>query len=324
MWLRCVELLLSLLGCCGVTASGKHPFIHVFPEELVATAPPENLFLCPMNVTDGVNLTSWPSEEVTINGTLCMDYDELMEFNGRGDFLKCLTEVINVTTHALDRLGVDATIIDGTLLGWQRHDKNHIPWDVDGDLLIMQSHCRKAFSTHATTHHKNMASLLQEYLPDDSRYRVAGIVFGVGSELDPNEWEGCDLSELRVIHYSDSVTCHVDIFQLVQSSDPDHPCEDCPGFNSSKIVTCRHQQHNACGLYENYFPTRWDHMDADGDVKVPNNVSEALKSEYGTSPLSLLNLQKIPGNYEFHSTMLVVGRAAISIEQFTTRKPVDK
>ncbi|EER02457.1 hypothetical protein Pmar_PMAR010328 [Perkinsus marinus ATCC 50983] len=256
----------------SVSVLSKHPYIQVFAEELVATAPSENLFLCPMNVTDGVNLTSWPSKEVIINGTLCMDYDELMELKGRGDFLKCLTEVINVTTHALDRLGVDATIIDGTLLGWQRHDENHIPWDVDGDLLIMQSHCRKAFSTHATIHHKNMASLLQEYLPDDSRYRVAGIFYGDGSELEADEWEGCDPREIRVVLRYGHVDCHADVFQMLQSNHTGgQECASCPGYDEGQVTVCR-ERDDSCALYDDFFPMRWDKLD-DDDVKVALRAS---------------------------------------------------
>ncbi|EER04866.1 hypothetical protein Pmar_PMAR024108, partial [Perkinsus marinus ATCC 50983] len=271
------------IGIFAVTIEAER-FIRVFPVKEVDHAPSENLFLCPMNVTDGVDLTSWPSKEVIINSTLCMDYDELMEFNNRGDFLKCLTEVINVATHALDRLGVDATIIDGTLLGWQRHDKNHIPWDVDGDLLIMQSHCRKAFSTHATTHHKNMASLLQEYLPDDSRYRVVAVKYGIGSELSPDEWEGCNTSEIRVTHNYHGVSCHADVFQMLQSSDPGSPCGRCPlpvnASPSSTITVCRSSPGDQCGLLDDLLPTRWDHMNG-VNVRVPANPEAALKSHFG-------------------------------------------
>ncbi|EER06865.1 hypothetical protein Pmar_PMAR016732 [Perkinsus marinus ATCC 50983] len=239
-----------------------------------------------------------------------MDYDELMELKGRGDFLKCLTEVINVTTHALDRLGVDATIIDGTLLGWQRHDKNHIPWDVDGDLLIMQSHCRKAFSTHATTHHKNMASLLREYLPDDSRYRVAGIIYGDGSELDPDEWEGCDPREIRVVLQYGHVDCHADVFQMLQSNHTGgEECASCPGYDEGQVTACR-ERDDSCALYDDFFPMRWDKLD-DGDVKVPHRVHAALESYFGRLPYALLNLKEIPINYEFGHTRLVVGRALL-------------
>ncbi|EER14826.1 hypothetical protein Pmar_PMAR009421 [Perkinsus marinus ATCC 50983] len=295
----------------GSAHSGEHPFIRVFAEELVPSAPPENLFLCPMNVTDGVNLTSWPSEAVTIDGTYCINYNELMEYKHRGDFLKCLTEVTNATTHALDMLGIDAAVIDGTLLGWQRHDKNHIPWDVDADLVVMQNHCLNAFSEFATDHHKNMASLLQEYLPDDSRYRVAGIIYGDGSELDPDDWEGCDARELRVILHHGHKACHVDVFHMLQSEPSgDWDCASCPGYDEGIVTVCR-GMNEACALYDDFFPMKWDRLDG-GDVKVPNKVHAALKSYFGTLDYALLNLREIPINYEFGSNILVVGRTLLS------------
>ncbi|KAF4662412.1 hypothetical protein FOL46_005317 [Perkinsus olseni] len=286
----------------------KHPFIRVSAEELVATAPSENLFLCPMNVTDDVDLSSWPSEEVTIDGTLCMDYDELMEVDKRGDFLKCLTEVTNATTHALDKLGIDASIIDGTLLGWQRHDKNHIPWDVDADLTIMLSHCRRAFNEHATQQHKNMAALLKDHLPTDSYYRVAGIIYGDGSELDPDEWTGCENREFRIIHDYKDVSCHADVFQTLQSDEPGgEDCASCPGYDEDLVTVCRDVD-DTCGLYDDYFPMRWDEQDG-GDVKIPHRVDVALKSYFGSLPWSLLNLREVPMNYEFDGSLLVVGRS---------------
>ncbi|KAF4714409.1 hypothetical protein FOZ62_032460 [Perkinsus olseni] len=297
----------------GPHISLRHPFIRVSAEELVATAPSENLFLCPMNVTDGIDLSSWPSEEVTIDGTLCMDYDELMEVDKRGDFLKCLTEVTNATTHALDMLGIDATIIHGTLLGWQRHDKSLIPWDADADLTIMQSHCQQAFKKHATEQHKNMAALIKNNLPTDSYYRVAGIVFGVGSEFRPDEWTGCDAQEFRIIHDYKDVTCHADIFQLLQSNYPGgEECASCPGYDEGLVTVCR-EAGNSCALYDDYFPMKWDKQDG-GDVKIPNRAIAALESNFGSLSWKLLNLKKVPRNHEFATSMLVVGQSLMSNE----------
>ncbi|EER07160.1 hypothetical protein Pmar_PMAR008594 [Perkinsus marinus ATCC 50983] len=276
-----------------------------------------------MNVTDGVNLTSWPSEEVTIDGTFCMDYDELMEVKSRGDFLKCLTEVTTATTHALDSLGVDAAIIHGSLLGWQRHDRSHIPWDVDADLTIMQSHCQQAFKDHSSERHKNMAALIREYLPIDSYYRVAGIVFGVGSELPPDGWENCDAREFRIIHDYKDVTCHADVFQLLQSNyTGGEECASCPGYNEGFVTTCR-ELDNSCALYDDFFPMRWDKQDG-GDVKVPNRVRAVLGSNFGSLSWELLNLQSVPRNHEFGSSMLVVGRAMMSNETMHTSASLGK
>ncbi|KAF4649748.1 hypothetical protein FOL47_001767, partial [Perkinsus chesapeaki] len=124
--------------------------------------------------------------------------------------------------------------------------------------------------------------------------------------LKPDEWEGCETEEFRVVHEYEQTRCHVDIFQMLQSSDPGSPCELCPGYESDQIVTCRSKNSDYCGYYDYYLPTTWDKLNNFTDVKIPNNPTAILSSIYNA--WDLLNFQLIPGNYEFGDVVLVVGR----------------
>ncbi|KAF4649945.1 hypothetical protein FOL47_001570, partial [Perkinsus chesapeaki] len=130
--------------------------------------------------------------------------------------------------------------------------------------------------------------------------------------LEPDEWEGCNSRELRIIHDYEDVTCHADIFQMLESDDPSGEyCRSCPGYSDGLVTICRDFNDDACGLYDDYFPTKWDKQDG-GDVKIPNRVDAALKSNFGSFSWDLLNLKNIPGNYEFNHYILVVGNASMT------------
>ncbi|KAF4747141.1 hypothetical protein FOZ62_022490, partial [Perkinsus olseni] len=132
-----------------------------------------------------------------------------------------------------------------------------IPWDVDGDMSIMKSDCRKSFDKYASPEHKNVASLLQELMPD---YEVYGIELGVGSGLEEDEWEGCENPEFRVYHVLNGTACHVDVFQQLQSTDPEEPCQACPGYLDGEVTVCRYPEGEVCGLRDDFLPMTWDHL----------------------------------------------------------------
>ncbi|KAF4724016.1 hypothetical protein FOZ62_013172, partial [Perkinsus olseni] len=154
-----------------------HPFIRVVADGAPETAALDNLFLCPSMVKDEVDMSNWPMQEVTINGTLCMNHEEILAMETRSKFLECMTEVVNTTTHVLHDLSIDASLSDGSLLGWYRHSKTFIPWDVDADMTLLKEECRDAFEKHGGPEQKNMAELIQSRLPDQG-YRATAVKAG--------------------------------------------------------------------------------------------------------------------------------------------------
>ncbi|KAF4689981.1 hypothetical protein FOZ60_000900 [Perkinsus olseni] len=144
-------------------------------------------------------------------------------------------------------------------------------------------------------------------MPDDEHFRVRGIKYMVGSELDEDEWEGCENPEFRVVHSLNGTNCHVDIFQMLQSTDPEAPCTSCPGYKDGVVTVCRTPEGGVCGLKSDYEPSTWDRLDW-GDCKIPNSPVGALESQYPGPGIELNNFQLVPGNYKYGSQMLVVGR----------------
>mmetsp|Transcript_19024 Transcript_19024/g.15923 ORF Transcript_19024/g.15923 Transcript_19024/m.15923 type:complete len:325 (+) Transcript_19024:226-1200(+) len=208
----------------------------------------------------------------------------------------------------MDTIGLSPALSDGSLLGWYRHHKGYIPWDVDADTSIMKADCRESFKKYAKPDQKNIAQVLQERMPEDRGYfRVRGIKYLVGSELDHEDWEGCENPEFRVVHTWNGTACHVDIFQMLQSTDPDTPCSSCPGYKDGKTTVCRTAEGGVCGLKNDYEPASWDRLDW-GDCKVPNKPVAALESQYPGSGIELNNLKLVPGNYKYGKQVLVVGR----------------
>ncbi|KAF4662072.1 hypothetical protein FOL47_006402, partial [Perkinsus chesapeaki] len=299
-------LSLFLSSILIAVSASSHLFIRVYPERYPISAPDEHLFLCPEEVLSEIDLSGWPRNEVTLNGTLCSSSEEVLDFADNRVFFECLAEVVNITTHALDSIGVDATISDGTLLGWYRHHKGFVPWDVDGDISIMKSDCRKSFEKHSSPDHKNIASLVQELMPKDQLYEVYGIKIGVGSGLEEDEWEDCENPEFRVFHRLNGTACHVDIFQEMQSTDPEEPCTKCPGYLDGKVTVCRYPDTTNCGFRDDILPITWDRLSW-ADCKVPSRPARTLEHQIGGDP-EFRNLQRVPGNYKYGKQILVVGR----------------
>ncbi|EER05667.1 hypothetical protein Pmar_PMAR011711 [Perkinsus marinus ATCC 50983] len=151
----------------------------------------------------------------------------------------------------------------------------------------MKSDCRKSFGEYASPEHKNIASLVQGLMPD---YQVYGIKLGVGSALDEDEWEGCENAEFRVYHVVNGTACHVDVFQHLQSTDPEEPCKSCPGHLDGKVTVCRYAEGEVCALRDDFVPMTWDHV------------------SWADCPFEFRNFESIPGNYKYVERILVVGQ----------------
>ncbi|EER17913.1 hypothetical protein Pmar_PMAR027629 [Perkinsus marinus ATCC 50983] len=292
---------------------GHHPFIRVMADATPKTAALDNIFLCPSTLKDEVDLSDWPKSEVFINGTPCMNHEEILAMENRAEFIECMAEVVNTTTHTLHALGIDASLSDGSLLGWYRHSKTFIPWDVDADMTLLKEECRDSFEEYASPKQKNMAQVIQSRLPSQN-YRATAVKSGVGSEIKDETWEGCDADELRVVHKIGKVACHVDLFFLYRSNDPTAPCK-CPG-NSDGSQLCG-KFGKLCGNYGDLYPAKWDVQEG-ADCKVPRKPVVSLQLKYGRPGMpgiTFTNMKKVPMNYKFGKAwMVVIGSAAEATE----------
>eukprot|EP00494_Astrolonche_serrata_P015314 UN15463 len=42
------------------------------------------------------------------------------------------------------KMGLNVFLESATLIGWQRHNKNHMPWDTDSDVGMLRTECEKS------------------------------------------------------------------------------------------------------------------------------------------------------------------------------------
>ncbi|KAF4666621.1 hypothetical protein FOL47_004010 [Perkinsus chesapeaki] len=295
----------------GWSAEHPHAYIRVVADAAPTTAPLEKIFLCPLSVKDEVETSRWPKEEILINSTLCLNHEEILAMETRSKFFECMTEVINTTTHVLDKLGVDASLSDGSLLGWYRHSKTFIPWDLDADMTLLKENCRESFKKNAISGQKNMAEVIQARLPAKD-YRATAIKSGVGSEVKSDTWEKCEADELRVVHRVGKVSCHVDLFFLYRSNDKTAPCK-CEGNNDGKQLCGKFGK--LCANHDDLFPSKWDVQDG-ADCRVPKKPLVSLQLKYGRPGMpgiAFTNMKKVPLNYKFNGGwMVVIGTAVKS------------
>ncbi|KAF4690602.1 hypothetical protein FOZ60_017210 [Perkinsus olseni] len=161
----------------------------------------------------------------------------------------------------------------------------------------------KAPRSAATSNVVTKAVAAMELMPD---YEVYGIELGVGSGLEEDEWEGCENPEFRVYHVLNGTACHVDVFQQLQSTDPEEPCQACPGYLDGEVTVCRYPEGEVCGLRDDFLPMTWDHLSW-ADCKVPRRPSHTLEPQVGGA-LEFRNFKSVPGNYKYGEQILVVGR----------------
>eukprot|EP00929_Paragymnodinium_shiwhaense_P103270 TRINITY_DN66656_c0_g1_i1.p1 TRINITY_DN66656_c0_g1~~TRINITY_DN66656_c0_g1_i1.p1 ORF type:complete len:412 (-),score=45.04 TRINITY_DN66656_c0_g1_i1:230-1396(-) len=60
-----------------------------------------------------------------------------------------LSITIHATAEALGQVGIPAFLESASLIGWLRHDRNQLPWDIDGDVGMLVEDCHKAGTTKA-------------------------------------------------------------------------------------------------------------------------------------------------------------------------------
>eukprot|EP00429_Kryptoperidinium_foliaceum_P028514 CAMPEP_0176138644 /NCGR_PEP_ID=MMETSP0120_2-20121206/70429_1 /TAXON_ID=160619 /ORGANISM="Kryptoperidinium foliaceum, Strain CCMP 1326" /LENGTH=70 /DNA_ID=CAMNT_0017474591 /DNA_START=1 /DNA_END=210 /DNA_ORIENTATION=+ len=62
------------------------------------------------------------------------------------DRLAGITEAYRGTVEALQKLGMNAFLESSSLIGLLRHN-GHMPWEVDGDVGVIEAECRAANAT---------------------------------------------------------------------------------------------------------------------------------------------------------------------------------
>ncbi|EER12073.1 hypothetical protein Pmar_PMAR019178 [Perkinsus marinus ATCC 50983] len=204
------------------------PMIKVDSRERIPTAPLDRLYLCPLNVVgnalDGVD---WPKQTVYIERSACMSNDDLLSYHlwsspsEHRNRLMCIQKTTEVATRAFEAVGVDAFLLAGSLLGWQRHGGGQIPWDTDGDTGISQSQCvtvMKRSDSNAT----NIAGLVKPHVPEGFELKY----FGEKGTTDhpENEFPGCDFKQLRITSVYQKQACFTDIYLVLDEDVGDCHC----------------------------------------------------------------------------------------------------
>ncbi|EER20115.1 hypothetical protein Pmar_PMAR026705 [Perkinsus marinus ATCC 50983] len=300
-----VAAFLVLFALLGATDK-----IKVFPDMFYSNVDNKNIYLCPPETISEETRNDWKAgTEVLIDGSQCEDYDHFLAEDGQGDFLDCVVWIEGKTIAALDKLGVDAYLMSGSLLGWYRHHKGVVPWDVDGDLGMNQDTCNAAFEAKGGKH-KNMIGLLRETIGEE--FYVGARLQGIGSSLPEDSFEACDTNELMVRgSHPNGKTCHTDIW-IMHPDDAKYKGTEFECQCKSDIPmprVCRKKTY--CNALDDFLPvlkTTQSAVSISADVKVPRKPKEVLDILY--SKTDFLNMNTIPGNYKFGSRVLVLGSDA--------------
>ncbi|KAF4677083.1 hypothetical protein FOL47_003534 [Perkinsus chesapeaki] len=300
------SIFLSLVSAADV--------VKVLPEKYYTDVSNDDIFVCPPEVIPEGAMSDWKNgKDAFLNVSQCEDYDEFLAEDNQKDVLDCIVWIEGQTIAALEKLGVDAYLMSGSLLGWYRHHQGVIPWDVDGDLGMHQDKCNAAFEAKGAGKHKNMIGLLRETLGGD--FYVGARLQGVGSSLPEDSFDACNTNELMVRGpHPNGKTCHTDIW-IMHPDEPEYKgtefeckCED----SIAKPRVCR--KGTICNALDDFLPAQKSTQTAftlSADIKVPNKPKKVLDLLYRNT--DFMNMASIPANYKFSSRTLVLGSDVSSI-----------
>lgn len=254
--------------------------------------PDKNIFLCKLENSPVYS----PGMTIDYEASKCLDAEALSKGSGR----KCWAEAIPFTTALLKEFELDAITMQGSLLGWWRHNQSFIPWDVDGDTGLVTPQCRKMFPKYQNKYKegtKNLGMLLQQAVdagPGKGKYKIQNIKYHHGSTLPMDSFEGCETRELRVYKYPDKTgpnplpACHVDIF-MIWPADIDPKCKRCKADDLCLTSMCASE--------DMFLPTKKATLEG-RPIAVPNDVEGVLNLIYRKNT-ALPHLKKISGNYKY-------------------------
>ncbi|KAF4749330.1 hypothetical protein FOZ62_023870, partial [Perkinsus olseni] len=266
---------------------------------------------------DGVD---WPNQAVSINRSACMNHDDLLAYHLWGspsehrNRLMCIQRTTEAATRALGAVGVDAFLLAGSLLGWQRHDGGQIPWDTDGDTGFVQSQCEVVMKGHPEA--ANIASLIMPYVPDGFEVKYlseAGL-----SDHPEDEFTGCDFKQLRITSVYEEQSCFTDIYLV---SDEDVSECDCP--EGSANDACIRAVPTVCPARSSLLPVMKSRLNGEVSVNVPHNWTDVLDAYYGAMPggTDILNLRPVPKNLAFGDSHAVVVGELMDDDVTSSRSP---
>ncbi|EER19279.1 hypothetical protein Pmar_PMAR015840 [Perkinsus marinus ATCC 50983] len=234
-------------------AISSHAYIEVLPDEDPQTAKYDQIFLCPYDSIPS-DLGPWPAEPITIDGSACMDRQELGLYHNQETSLECYSQITDDVTRVMDQLEMPVFLVSGSLLGWYRHNQSQIPWAEDADVGLMRDDCDASFRRYGGDF-DNILDLLKAKMGPG--YRIAAHLPGNGTDLPSNSFTGCNTDVFYAQIDYKGHTCHVDVWVLSQqdkwSADFNQKCK-CPDSVPFPRV-CRWP--NACNTVSDLVPSTW-------------------------------------------------------------------
>lgn len=260
--------------------------IHVWDVAEPLRVEIDNIFLCPKyTISYFREISAWPNKDLHIDARRCQRARQVEIDNAKR--LACVAKVTAFTTEFLDKLGFDAFLMHGSLLGWFRHNGGQIPWDLDGDTAVTRSQCEEVVSKKYEG--KAICDVLKENLPNDFSLYAIDIDEKVHDNCEGIQSVACDVPELRIGSTVDGQWCHADIFFLSTDDDNNRLCVP----------------REACIGKDDIFPLRNASILESYPVKIPAHAEEVLSALYN-GHFGIMNMQDVPQNYVFEDYWAVV------------------